>query len=418
VRNATGNKINSQNLKRAGADRRSWWLDPEVIFLNHGSFGACPKSVLDYQNELRLRLEREPVAFMVRELEPMLDKARAALARFVGAKADNLVFVPNATSGVNAVLRSLRFRSGDEILVTDHEYNACRNVVDYVAEKSGACVVVAKLPFPLNSEAQLIEPILNAVTRRTKLALVDHVTSQTALVMPLQQIVRELETRGISVLVDAAHAPGMVPLNLSKLGASYYTGNCHKWICAPKGAALLYVRDDRQSEIRPTVISHGANSPRTDRSRFQIEFGWAGTWDPTAMLSVPKALEFMGSLQGGGWSQVMKRNRALALAGRKILCEALGIPTPCPDNMIGSIASIPIPDGKSSKPPKTPLYLDPLQERLFAEWKIEAPVIPWPQPPKRLLRISAQLYNCLRDYHRLAEALVAELHRERKVKHR
>jgi isopenicillin-N epimerase len=418
VRNATGNKINSQNLKRAGADRRSWWLDPEVIFLNHGSFGACPKSVLDYQNELRLRLEREPVAFMVRELEPMLDKARAALARFVGAKADNLVFVPNATSGVNAVLRSLRFRSGDEILVTDHEYNACRNVVDYIAEKSGARVVVAKLPFPLNSEAQLIEPILNAVTRRTKLALVDHVTSQTALVMPLQQIVRELETRGISVLVDAAHAPGMVPLNLSKLGASYYTGNCHKWICAPKGAALLYVRDDRQSEIRPTVISHGANSPRTDRSRFQIEFGWAGTWDPTAMLSVPKALEFMGSLQGGGWSQVMKRNRALALAGRKILCEALGIPTPCPDNMIGSIASIPIPDGKSSKPPKTPLYLDPLQERLFAEWKIEAPVIPWPQPPKRLLRISAQLYNCLRDYHRLAEALVAELHRERKVKHR
>lgn len=382
--------------------------------MNHGSFGACPKAVLEYQNELRVRLEREPVAFMVRELEPLLDKARGALARFVGAKAEDLVFVRNATSGVNAVLRSLVFNAGDEILVTDHEYNACRNVVDFVAERSGARVVVAKVPFPVRSEEEIMGPILEAVTARTRMALVDHVTSQTALVMPMARIVRELEGRGVAVLVDAAHAPGMVPLNLGKLGASYYTGNCHKWICAPKGAALLYVRRDRQAEVRPTVISHGANSPRKDRSRFLIEFGWAGTWDPTAMLSVPRAIEYMGGLRPGGWKEVMARNRELALAGRRILCEALGIEAPCPDEMIGSIASVPIPDGRSTKPPKTPLYLDALQERLFAKWKIEVPVIPWPSAPKRLLRISAQLYNSVGDYERLAEGLVAELRREGK----
>ena len=334
-----------------------------------------------------------------------MDQARTALARFVGAKPNNLVFVRNATSGVNAVLRSLEFNAGDEILITDHEYNACRNVVDFVAQRSGARVVVAPIPFPLANEEQIVAPILERVTKRTRLALVDHITSQTAIVMPLQRIVRELESRDVPVLVDAAHAPGMVPLALTTLGASYYTGNCHKWICAPKGAALLHVREDRQKQIRPTVISHGANSPREDRSRFQIEFGWAGTWDPTAMLSVPFAIEYLGSLAPGGWAEVMQRNRSLALAARMLLCEQLDIEPPCPDSMIGSIASVPITDGKTAKPPKTPLYLDALQEKLFKSWNIEVPVIPWPAPPKRLLRISAQLYNSLPQYERLSEAL-------------
>ena len=393
------------SLRKPAANPRLWWLDPQITFLNHGSFGACPKAVLDHQTALRRRLEREPVAFMVRELESLLDKARAALARFVRAKPSNLVFVRNATSGVNAVLRSLTFTRGDEILVTDHEYNACRNVVDFVAERAGVKVVVAPIPFPIAHEDQIVAPILERVTSRTRLALVDHITSQTALVLPIERIVRELESRNVRVLVDAAHAPGMVPLNLTKLGASYYTGNCHKWICAPKGAALLHVREDRQSEIRPTVISHGANSPRKDRSRFQIEFGWAGTWDPTAMLSVPVAIEFMGSLLPGGWPELMRRNQALALAGRALLCDALEIQLPCPDSMIASIAAFPINDGKSAQPPKTPLYLDPLQEHLFKRWKIEVPIIPWPAPPRRLLRISAQVYNSLPDYEHLREAL-------------
>jgi len=201
----------------------------------------------------------------------------------------------------------------------------------------------------------------------------------------------------------------MIPLNLEKLGASYYTGNCHKWICAPKGAALLYLRADRQEGIRPTIISHGANSPRTDRSRFLIEFGWTGTWDPTAMLSVPFALDFIGSLVPGGWPEVMRRNRELALSARRLLVDALEIDLPCPDAMIGSIASFPITDDTSIKPPKSPLYLDPLQERLFNKFKIEVPIIPWPAPPKRLLRVSAQLYNSLPHYELLATALKEEL---------
>jgi isopenicillin-N epimerase len=381
-----------------------WPLDPAVTFLNHGSFGSCPLPVLEFQREVRERMERQPVTFFVRDLEGLLDEARARLAAFVGSAAEDLVFVPNATSGVNAILRSLDFQPGDELLVTDHEYNACRNALDYVAQRSGARVVVAKIPFPV-SAAEIIGPILAAVTPRTKLALLDHVTSQTGLVMPIETLVRELNARGVDTLVDGAHAPGMVPLNLAQLGAAYYTGNCHKWICAPKGAALLRVRRDRQERIRPLVISHGGNSQRRDRSRFLIEFSWMGTSDASAALSVPKAIEFIGSLRPGGWPEVMQANRELALAARRVLCDALQIPLPCPDELIGSLASVPIPDATDSTPSKNPLYLDPLQDRLLAEFGIEVPVVPWPAPPKRLLRVSAQLYNSLPQYEHLAGAL-------------
>lgn len=396
-------------MRMPAARRSLWYLDPAVTFLNHGSFGACPKEVLKFQWQLKQRLEREPVQFLVREFEPLLDQARVELARFVGAKPGNLVFVPNATSGINTVLRSLRFSKGDELLVTDHEYNACRNALNFVAARSGAKVVVAPVSFPVASSAEIVQPILNRVTRRTRLALIDHVTSQTGLVFPLERIVPELEKRGVATLVDGAHAPGMVPLYLEQLGASYYTGNCHKWMCAPKGAAFLHVRADRQQEIRPLVISHGANSTRTDRSRFLIEFGWTGTWDPAAMLSVPESIRFMGGLLPGGWPAVMKRNRQLALAGRKIVCDALKIELPAPDELIGSLASIPLAPGRDTTPPKSPLYLDPLQERLMRKRRIEVPVIPWPKPPARILRVSAQLYNSLADYELLSEILPGAL---------
>jgi isopenicillin-N epimerase len=201
----------------------------------------------------------------------------------------------------------------------------------------------------------------------------------------------------------------MVPLNLRSLGATYYTGNCHKWLCAPKGAAFLFVRRDRQTAVRPLVISHGANSARTDRSRFLVEFGWTGTGDPSAVLSVPKAIECVGSLLPGGWPAVMRHNRQVALAARKILCRSLGLAAPCPDTMIGALAAFPLPDSTDPTPSKSPLYLDPLQDRLLERHGIEVPVIPWPAPPKRLLRISAQLYNSLPQYERLAEALREEL---------
>ncbi len=386
-----------------------WTLDPDVTFLNHGSFGSCPLVVQEFQRELRERMERQPVKFFVRDLEELLDWSRIRLAKFVGGQAENLVFVPNATAGVNAVLRSLSFDPGDELLVTDHEYNACRNVLDYVAERTGARVVVAKIPFPLANAEEIIEAVMGAVTWRTRLALLDHVTSQTGLVLPIEFLVRELNARGVDTLVDGAHAPGMVPLDLHALNAAYYTGNCHKWLCAPKGAAFLHVRADRQQKVRPPIISHGANSPRTDRARFQIEFAWMGTSDPTAALAVPKAIEFVRSLRPGGWDEVMQHNRQLALAARRVLCEALSLTPPCPDELIGALASIPIPDARSSKPSNSPLYLDPLQDRLLEEFKIEVPIIPWPAPPKRLLRISAQLYNSLPQYEKLAQALKALL---------
>ena len=214
-----------------------------------------------------------------------------------------------------------------------------------------------------------------------------------------------LAARGIETLVDGAHAPGMVPLDLRRLGATYYTGNCHKWICSPKGAGFLHVQRARQPSIRPLVISHGANSPRTDRSRFQIEFGWTGTWDPSAMLSVPEALRWMGTAVPGGWTEIMRHNHALAVAARGVLCEALGVGEPCPEEMVGSMAAMPLPDGSTVAPPRSPLYLDPLQDRLLLEKSIEVPVIPWPAPPRRLLRISAQLYNSLPQYRVLAASL-------------
>jgi isopenicillin-N epimerase len=364
--------------------------------------------VLEFQQAVRAHLERYPIQFFVRELESWLDRARAALADFVGAPADDLVFVPNATAGVNTVLRSLRFQSGDELLVTDHEYNACRNALDFVADRTGARIVVVAIPFPVRDENQILGSILEKVTPRTRLALVDHVTSQTGLIFPLARLATELAARGVEVLVDGAHAPGMVPLNLSELGVAYYTGNCHKWICAPKGAAFLFVQPSHQPKIRPLSISHGANSPRADRSRFLIEFGWTGTDDPSAFLAVPQALRCMGSLLPGGWPQVMARNRALALAGRRSLCRALALESPCPDEMIGSLASVPLWNASDATPPTSPLYADPLQDVLRERFGIEVPVVPWPAPPKRVLRISAQLYNSLPHYEKLAGAL-AEL---------
>ena len=356
-------------------------------------------------------MELQPVDFFVRDLEGLLDEARERLARFLGARPDDLVFVPNATSGVNTVLRSLELKRGDELLVTDHEYNACRNALEFVAARRSCKIVVAKLPFPLFSQETVVERILARVTRKTRLALLDHVTSQTALVLPIAQLVRELDRRSVDVLVDGAHAPGMVGVNLDRLGAAYYTGNCHKWMSAPKGAGFLHVRRDRQRKIRPLVISHGANSARRDRSRFLIESAWTGTWDPSAWLAVPEAIRFVGSLSPRGWRAIRERNHRLVLAGRIALCEALNIQLPCPDSMIGSIASVQLPKETSSAPPKSPLYLDPLQEVLRGEYRIEVPVIPWPKPPHRLVRISAQLYNSLPQYEMLAKALPKALGR-------
>jgi isopenicillin-N epimerase len=388
-----------------------WPLDPAVAFLNHGSYGACPTEILAHQSALRATLEAEPVRFLGRELDGRLDAARAALAAFVGADPDDLAFIANATGGVNAVLRSLSLAAGDDLLTTDHAYAACRNTLDYVARRSGARVVVATIPFPVAAPPAVLDAVLAKVTPRTRLALVDHITSPTGLILPIERIVAELAARGVETLVDGAHAPGMVPLDLRALGAAYYSANCHKWLCTPKGSAFLWVRRDRQAGIHPLTISHGAKGERAGRTRFRLEFDWTGTQDPTAWLTVPRALEYLPGLVEGGWPALMARNRALALEARRRLCAAVGTPPACPDEMIGSLASVLLPD--NARTPTGWRVPEPLQARLFEGHGIEVPVMRWPGPPRRLVRVSCQLYNRVEQYAALADALRKELAAER-----
>ncbi|MBL0927763.1 MAG: aminotransferase class V-fold PLP-dependent enzyme [Phycisphaerales bacterium] len=386
---------------------RHWSLDPEMVHLNHGSFGAVPSAVLERQSELRDRMERDGMRFLVHDLEGLLDEARAALGAFVGCDPDDLAFVPNATAGVNTVVRSLAFGPGDELLAHTQEYNACLNALRYVAERSGASVVLAETPFPLADGRRAAAAVMERLTPRTRLVMLSHVTSPTGLVWPIGPMVRELEARGVAVLVDGAHAPGMLPLELDTLGASYYTGNCHKWLCTPKGSAFLHVRRDRQGAIRPLSISHGANSARTDRSRFRLEADWLGTADPTAWLCIPFAIGFMASLVGGGWPALMARNRALALRARQIVCAAVGLEPPCPDEMIGTLAAFALPPARRAAPPgfKAHLFGDALAQQLVERRRTWAPAFPWPAPPRRIVRVSAQVYNDEAQYHRFAADL-------------
>jgi isopenicillin-N epimerase len=399
---------------------RHWRLDPAITFLNHGSFGACPRPVLDVQQALRDELEAEPVRFLGRELNGRLASVRAALGGFVGADPDDLALIANATGGVNAVVRSLRFEPDDEIVTTDHEYNAVLNVLRYVAERDGARVSVVSLPFPAISPDDVLERILSAVTARTRLAVISHVTSPTALILPIERVVPALAERGIDTLVDGAHAPGMLALDLDALGAAYYTGNLHKWVCAPKGAAFLHVRRDRQAGVRPGTISHGLNAPTLEHSRFRLEFDWQGTLDPTAWLAVPAAIDFVGGLVDGGWPMVMARNHELAVYGRHALAGGLGGEhLGSRAAMIGAMAALPMPIdgplGGIEAGGSSPLNTDPLQLVLYERFAIEVPIGAWPvpaaltgTPPIRVIRISAAIHNDAADIDRLV-AVLAEL---------
>jgi isopenicillin-N epimerase len=388
-----------------------WPLDKSITFLNHGSFGACPIEVVRHQAALRAEMEAEPVRFLNRELDGRLAVAREALGAFVGADPDDLAFITNATSGVNAVLRSLAFSAGDEVLTTDHTYGACRNTLDYVAGRWGVKVNVAVIPFPGATPDAVVAAVMAKVTPRTRLALLDHITSPTGIILPIERLISGLAQRGVETLVDGAHAPGMVPLDLRTLGAAYYSANCHKWLCAPKGSAFLWVRRDRQADIHPLTISHGATAVRAGSSRFRLEFDWTGTQDPTAWLTVPKSIEYVGSLIPGGWPALMARNRALALGARQVLCAAAGTLPPSTDDMIGSLAAVVLPDSPTMETGWR--VRDPIQGKLFDGHGIEVPIMRWPAAPKRLLRISAAVYNTPDQYARLADALTKELAAER-----
>lgn len=382
-------------------------LERGCTFLNHGSFGATPHAVLAAQQELRLRMERQPVRFLARELEPLLDATRERLAKWLGARPADLVFVPNATAGVNAVLQSLPLAQGEGVLTTDHVYNACGNVLRAVCERAGAEVQWATLPFPVAHEEELLEAVLRAVKPNTRYALLDHVTSPTALVLPVAKLARALRERGVETLVDGAHAPGMLELDVPSVGAAFYTGNCHKWIMAPKGAGFLWVREDWQRAVRPALLSHGANSPRTDRSRLLLEFDWTGTSDPTAVLSIGAALDFGEALLPGGWPALRAHNHALAVRARELLCEELGVLAPAPASLLGSMASVSLPPG--GRAALWGFHGDALAQALWERFGIEVPVMPFPAPPARLLRVSAQIYNAEEEYRFLGGAVRALL---------
>ncbi len=391
-----------------------WRLDPAVTFLNHGSYGACPEPVLAVQRALLDELESEPVRFLTGQLDDRLDRARVAIAAFLGADPEGLAFVPNATTGVNTVLQSLRFEPGDELLTDDHEYNATINAMRSVAARDGARVVIAPVPFPIAGPRDALDAIMAAVTERTRLVVVSQVTSPTALILPVAELIAVLERRGIDTLVDGAHAPGMIPLDLDALGAAYWTGNGHKWLCGPKGTAVLWVRADRRDRIHPLVVSHGANAPLDGRSRFRHEFDWVGTTDPTGYLALPAAIAWMRDVaapDGGGWPAIMAANHELALEGRDRIAAALGMEAPAPDRMLGSMAALPLPGLVDEA------AAEALQRRLEAEDGIQVPIGGWPVPaarsegaaPRILLRISAQRYNEPADYEALAAALTRRL---------
>ena len=382
-----------------------WALNPAVVHMNHGSFGACPRKVLALQSALRDELEWQPGAFFS-SIGERLGAARRALGAFVGADPEGLAFTPNVTTALNSVIGSIDLAAGDEILVTNHEYNATRNIALRATERAGARLVVARLPFVGFDDARAIEGVMASVTDRTRVAIIDHVTSQTGLVLPLARLISLLEAKGVDVVVDGAHAPGMLNLDIEALAPAWYTGNCHKWLCAPKSVGFLWARADKRGLTRSAIVSHGA-SIEEPTARFRAEFDWPGTVDPTAALCVPGAIDFVGQLFDGGWDEARSRNHALCVAGRTVLCEALEIAPPCADAQIGSMASLPLPEHSTRDriTLRSALDRDPLRGRILDQHGIEVPIIECAAHDGRLLRVSAALYNTIEDFEALATAL-------------
>jgi isopenicillin-N epimerase len=380
-----------------------WELDPDVTFLNHGSFGACPTAVRNRRRRLLDSLEHQPVDFMLRRLPAMYFQAVERIEDFLGAEAGSLALLANATSGVATALAAVDVRPGERIVTTGQEYFATRNAVYRKAAECGAEVVEAPVPFPADSADQLVAPIAERVDGRTALLVVDHIFSPSGMVLPLERLLDALGPDRPPVLVDGAHGPGQVELNLSDLGVDFYTGNCHKWLCSPKSCAALYVRPDRQERVRPLAQSYTPKDIDAPLSRFQLEHFWNGTYDPTPRLAVPHAIDCMAGLVEGGWREVMARNHRKVLQGRGVLCRGLGVEPPCPAELVGSMAAVVLPWSRPPRP-RRPDWVDPLQAALRREG-IEVPVTWSRSPRRRMLRISAQLYNGLREYRLLADAL-------------
>ena len=396
-------------MRRFGPDS-PWQFAPGLTFLNHGSFGACPVPVLAAQRALSDELEASPIAFLDVSLEARLDGVRDVLAAFLHADPAGIVFLPNATTGVSTVLQSLSFEPGDELLTTNHEYNATLNAVTAVARRARAEVVVARLPMEIESDEQALEAILASVTARTRLALVGHITSPTATICRSARScgpsMSAASTRWSTAPTRLARCPSTSAHSAPPTG----TGNGHKWLCGPKVSAVLHVREDRRAAIRPLIISHGWNDSRPDRSRFWKEFDWTGTWDPTPTLVLPDAIQMVGGLHPDGWPGIMAANHDLAIEGRARVAAALGVTPRIPAALHGSMALVRLPMPASDEAARA------LKASLVGDDHIEVPVVTFPVPAGRpggagdaptdiAVRISAQRYNDLADYDRLAEAL-------------
>jgi isopenicillin-N epimerase len=385
--------------------RGRFLLDTNATCVNHGMLGACPAEVLERQTELRARIERQPSIFILRALPGLLDDARQALADLVSADPADLALLPNVTTALSAVLRSRSFAPGDELLTTNHAYLSCGNLLDFVSRETGARVVIATVPTPVTQPDDIVDAVLERVTPQTRLAILDHVTSPTGIVYPIATLVERLSARGVDTLVDGAHAPGMLPLDVRAIGAAYYAGDCHKWLCSPRGAGFLHVRRDRQQGVHPPVISRGYGVTNTNRPRLHLEFDWLGTADPTPLLCIPDAIRFLNGLLPGGISELFARNHALAVEGARRMAEGLPLTRLAPDPMVGSMVAFQLPD----PPEPTSDDAASFQQWLYDEHRIDVSVGAWPTARSRVLRISAQIYNSIDDFIRLGAVLRSSL---------
>jgi isopenicillin-N epimerase len=368
-------------------------LEEGVAFLNHGSFGAVPRAVFDEQTAWRRRVEAAPVEMLARRGDELIAAAKDAAGAWLGMRPEDFGLVTNATEGVNAVLRSLTLRAGEELLTTTHVYNAVRQAMRYVAGRAGASYREIDLPLPVAGPEEIVDRVVAGLSERTRLLVIDHVTSPTALIFPVELVVSACRERGVDVLVDGAHAPAMLPLDVERIGAAYYAGNLHKWAFAPRGAAFLWARPDRQAEVHPTIISHRLGEG------FAREFGWQGTRDVTAWLTVPRAIQFLSGL---GEQAVRDHNHALAAWAHGMLCRRWGVAPlhPADGSMIGSMATVALPGPLQAM---TDAEGEAFQRRLYTHQRIEVPVHRF--AGRWVLRVSCQVYNEPAQYERLAGAV-------------
>lgn len=371
------------------AAKAEWGLAPEIANLNHGSFGSTPLSVMAAQDAWRRRIEANPTKFMSRESRPLLREAARKVAAELGSHGDDIVFSENATSAANAVLRSLDLKPGDEILITGLGYPAIRNAALYVAERAGARVIEVPIPLPVRDAASIVSAVEATLTDRTRLAIFDHICSHSALVLPVERLTAVAHRAGAAVLIDGAHVPGQLPLDLGALGAEYYVANLHKWLMAPRGTGILWARRDLQAALHPLTISHGY------RKGFVEEFDWTGTKELTGWLSAPAGIEFFHRMGG---ERLMTRNRELVHAMARMLSEAWGTPLGGPLDMFASMAVIALPNAG----PATPERSTELRLHLAEQHGIEAAVNA--SDGRLWVRIMAQAYNEPADYERLRRA--------------